>query len=272
MSKVLTGVILILFLFLQSLAMAAESVKLYTCQKLNSSNGEFGYGYDKESAQNEFLNTCPHSNFGCLMPIRCEQIEVILNHPFLIKAQQVSPAALGRTQALLQQLIQVSRKTEDDQLKVLNKHINERIQFHEDLDNWKVADYWSGVQELLNIGRGDCEDYAIAKYFSLVASGVSDKKLRLVRALVEQNNQQVPHMVLAYFHNESTADPLILDNLTNDILSLSSRRDLKPEFSFNAEGVWYKTGQPVDVARPLKWIKLVEKVHAEGWSSVTSWQ
>ena len=41
-------------------------------------------------------------------------------------------------------------------------------------------DYWASPLETLDKGRGDCEDYAIAKYFSLLAAGVPVARLRLV--------------------------------------------------------------------------------------------
>ncbi len=51
--------------------------------------------------------------------------------------------------------------------------------------------------EFLGSNAGDCEDFTIAKYFSLLELGVSDKKLRLVYVKTIELNQF--HMVLAYY-------------------------------------------------------------------------
>ena len=37
---------------------------------------------------------------------------------------------------------------------------------------WGVPDRWSPPLETLATGRGDCEDYAIAKYVALTAAGI----------------------------------------------------------------------------------------------------
>ena len=64
--------------------------------------------------------------------------------------------------------------------------------------------------QTLSRGQGDCEDFAIAKYFSLVRMGVPSERLRLT--FVKALTQNQAHMVLAYYPS-SSAQPLILDNL-----------------------------------------------------------
>lgn len=91
------------------------------------------------------------------------------------------------------------------------------------------------------LGFGDCEDYVTIKYFSLVAAHVFEANLRYVYVSVKLNDKWYPHMVLAYFPNLTVdGDPLILDNLTNEIQPLSKRTDFQPNFSFNTKGLWGK--------------------------------
>jgi predicted transglutaminase-like cysteine proteinase len=49
-----------------------------------------------------------------------------------------------------------------------------------DLAQWGVPDRWSAPLATLTTGRGDCEDYAIAKYVALRVAGVAEEDVRLV--------------------------------------------------------------------------------------------
>ena len=66
---------------------------------------------------------------------------------------------------------------------VINRAINLAIEPMSDLAQWGVPDRWSPPLETFTTGRGDCEDYAIAKYVALTAAGVAaaDVKLVIVR-------------------------------------------------------------------------------------------
>ena len=88
------------------------------------------------------------------------------------------------------------------------------MQFINDQALWEKKDYWATPIETLSIGGGDCEDYAIAKYFTLKQLGVDESKLRLTYVKAIELNQA--HMVLTYFENKR-AVPLVLDNLINNI-------------------------------------------------------
>lgn len=124
---------------------------------------------------------------------------------------------------------------EEELLERVNYFFNRTVPFVSDLDHWKYLDYWATPYEMLATNGGDCEDYAIAKYFSLVRLGVDESKLRItyVRAL----DYNEAHMVLAYYATPGSI-PLILDNLTNRISKATDRRDLKPVYSFNGQGMW----------------------------------
>ncbi len=123
-------------------------------------------------------------------------------------------------------------------LKDVNDFFN-KIKYETDEQHWHKKDYWAAPFEFMGTGAGDCEDYAIAKYFTLRKLGVPDKKLRItyVKLLRRGTKYEQAHMVLTYYHTP-TSIPVVLDNV-NKLLKLASKRpDLKPVYSFNAEGLW----------------------------------
>lgn len=123
---------------------------------------------------------------------------------------------------------------EKEKLQRVNDFFNQ-IRFVSDLIHWKKKDYWATPLEFISTNGGDCEDFTIAKYFTLRQLGVSDKKLRLTYVKAIRLNQA--HMVLSYFKTPSS-EPLLLDNLDKEIRLASRRRDLVPVYSFNGNGLW----------------------------------
>lgn len=158
-------------------------------------------------------------------------------------------------------------------LVAVNDHVNQSVEFADDSVVWGREDYWASPIETLARGAGDCEDYAIAKYFSLVAAGVPVASLRLVyvRAMLApaagQGARSQAHMVLAYYEGRSE-DPLILDNLVPQIRRASERADLTPAFSFNSDGLWQGAGMETagdPMARLSRWREVVRKARQEGF-------
>lgn len=114
-------------------------------------------------------------------------------------------------------------------------HFFNRARFVPDQEQWNSEDYWATPVELLAVNAGDCEDYSIAKYFTLKEMGVPEEKLKITYVKALKLNQA--HMVLAYYETPDS-EPLILDNLIPDIKPASERDDLVPVYSFNGEGLW----------------------------------
>ncbi len=177
------------------------------------------------------------------------------------------PRVVEQAQALVTQIDRSGTADELKRLKDINDFFNRRLAFKEDSVTWGVADYWASPLESLEKRAGDCEDYAIAKYFSLAATGVPTAKLRMVYVRARLQGQSLAHMVLAYYA-QPEAEPLILDNLRPEVLPASQRTDLTPVFSFNTEGLWQGVGQVTagdPLARLSLWRELVAKVRAEGF-------
>jgi predicted transglutaminase-like cysteine proteinase len=124
---------------------------------------------------------------------------------------------------------------ERQKLEVVNDFMN-RTPFVSDRQHWGKEDYWATPVEFLSTHGGDCEDFSIAKYFTLRALGVPDEKLQITYVRETRIYNQA-HMVLAYFATPD-AEPLILDNINMTILPGSSRTDLIPVYSFNGSGLW----------------------------------
>jgi predicted transglutaminase-like cysteine proteinase len=183
-------------------------------------------------------------------------------------AERLGPqavASLGPLQELLQQAAGLD---DEARLEPINAWFNRRVIFRTDDAASGEADHWASPLETLQAGHGDCEDYAIAKYFSLVAVGTPVARLRLVyvRAQVAGNDAQA-HMVLAYYA-QPNAEPLILDNLLTSVRPASRRPDLTPVFSFNSEGLWQGVGAQSagdPQARLSRWRLVLTKARAEGF-------
>jgi len=188
----------------------------------------------------------------------------------LAAAQKQGPRALAGARALQALMQSVSDADDDAKLRTLNEFFNRRIQSREDSELWGQVDYWASPLETLEKGAGDCEDFAIAKYFSLIALGMPVNKLRLVyvRAQIGGPGGLVQaHMVLAYYAVPN-AEPLILDNLITDVRPASRRPDLAPVFSFNSEGLWQGVGGPSagdPTARLSRWREILAKARTEGF-------
>lgn len=160
------------------------------------------------------------------------------------------------------------KASESEKLKRVNDFFNRRLQFDDDIVIWGQADYWATPLETLGKNQGDCEDFAIAKYYSLLQLGVPVSKLRMVYVRAKLNRPTGPalqaHMVLAYYPTPN-GDPLVLDNLKPDIRPASTRGDLTPIFSFNSEGLWHGTSNQAGKSNLSRWQDLLQRARSEGF-------
>ena len=158
-----------------------------------------------------------------------------------------------------------------EKLRRVNAFFN-AVTFINDIDHWGVEDYWATPLQLLASNGGDCEDFSIAKYFTLREMGVPAKHLRLTYVKALDLNQA--HMVLTY-SGTPDADPLVLDNLVQEIRKSSLRDDLLPVYSFNAEGLWLarERGSDQHVGNPerlSRWNEVVARINTEQLLQVDS--
>ncbi len=173
-------------------------------------------------------------------------------------------------------LINLRGENDAEKINGVNDFFNRRIAFLDDIDVWGQKDYWATPLETMGQTKGDCEDFAIAKYFSLLILNVPPDRLRItyVRARIggPQSTVSQAHMVLGYYP-EANSEPLILDNLLHDIRPASRRPDLTPIFSFNSDGLWVgaspappgSRASDSSTARLSRWRDLLARMHADGF-------
>ena len=125
-------------------------------------------------------------------------------------------------------------KSVEEKLKLVNDFFN-KMDWVEDKELWEQKDYWATPIEFLASDGGDCEDFALAKYFTLKKLGIEEAKLNMTYVKALELNQA--HMVVTYYEKPA-AEPLVLDNLIETIELASKRTDLLPVFSFNGSSLW----------------------------------
>jgi predicted transglutaminase-like cysteine proteinase len=185
-----------------------------------------------------------------------------------LSAARQGGAAVEAVRALTETVNNAAHLDDEGRLQLLNQFFNRRVAFRDDLEVWGQIDYWATPLEMLTKGEGDCEDYAIAKYFSLMAAGIPSARMRLVYVKATLGGTQQAHMVLAYYGSVGAVDPLILDNLVGDIRPASRRPDLLPVFSFNIDGLWSGTQGPGagdPVSRLSRWRDLLARAREQGF-------
>ena len=132
-------------------------------------------------------------------------------------------------------MIQHDASTSDmEKLEKVNDFFNQ-FRFVSDYEHWKRRDYWATPVELIASEGGDCEDFSVAKYFTLKALGIPEEKLNLTYVRAISLGQA--HMVLTYYENPDDV-PLVLDNLIGEVQPVYKRADLQPVYSFNRTGLW----------------------------------
>lgn len=151
--------------------------------------------------------------------------------------------------------------SEVNKLKQVNQFFN-KLEFADDRDNWGEEDYWATPIEFVVCQAGDCEDFSIAKYFTLCAMGVPEDKLSFTYVKALKYNAY--HMVLTY-DSIPGVEPLILDNIVNTVNSASERLDLVPIYRFDGTNLWLakKQGRGKLVGssnRLSRWQKLLERM------------
>ncbi len=130
-----------------------------------------------------------------------------------------------------------------------------------DLRNYGVVDYWATPMQLSENG-GDCEDYAIAKYYTLAAAGVPVEQMYIVA--VRRENES--HMVLAVVDSGSTT---ILDNLRSDPVDVEFCGELSPVYAINHTGLFSVDGEwnfallRADTSNVSLWQDLLKRIEEE---------
>lgn len=200
------------------------------------------------------------------MPIE-EAIEGIIPETIIQKAEKkYGKHARNRYEAYNAKLHELQNSSTEIKLQEINNFFN-NVPYVEDIEIWDKKNYWATPLEFLGKDKGDCEDYVIAKYFSLRDLGIESKKLYF--SYVKSMRINKAHMVLSYFETPYSI-PLILDSTNFKIFPADKRKDLIPVYNFNGETLYHarKKGQNgrkvVDVTNNervhRKWDKLIDDI------------
>lgn len=155
-----------------------------------------------------------------------------------------------------------SFRSEKELVIAVDEYIN-RVDYQPDGPVSADVDDWASPWEFVAAGQGDCEDFAIAKLFTLQAMGVPMQRLRLVYVILD--DWQNRHMVLAYYP-AGRSEPWVLDNLTSYITFAGQRPDLQPVFSFTPQSVWLMNGWQPTIRSP-------KSLNLPKWNRITRiWQ
>lgn len=97
---------------------------------------------------------------------------------------------------------------------------------------YNVPDYWATPREFI-LNSGDCEDYAITKFYALIKLGVDPESMRVVA--LKDAIRNLAHAVLVIYTNN---DAYILDNLTDMTLTHARYTHYLPQYSINEVYRW----------------------------------
>lgn len=163
----------------------------------------------------------------------------------------------------------IKNDTEATKLRKVNDFFNQ-VRFLNDINHWKKEDYWATPVEFLITNGGDCEDFSIAKYYTLREVGVPDSKMSIAYVKAIEYNQA--HMVLTYY-KAPNAMPVVLDNLIPEIKPANKRPDLIHVYSFNGDNLWLsKKGRRAEIVgtsdRLEHWVKLRSRLENQTVNAV----
>jgi predicted transglutaminase-like cysteine proteinase len=131
------------------------------------------------------------------------------------------------------------RSIESKPLQAQIEEVNDWSNKHpyvEDQLNWGLNDYWETPLEFMEI-NGDCEDYAISKYYSMRALGLSADKMRII-IVQDFNLGGIIHAVLGVYDHDEL---YILDNQIKQVMPAMRIYHYRPIFGINENAWWAYT-------------------------------
>jgi predicted transglutaminase-like cysteine proteinase len=158
--------------------------------------------------------------------------EIAADRDVLRRCREAAATCPASAQKLLAVIAEGQAREGRARIGTINRAINLAIKPMSDLAQWGVIDRWSAPLETLSSGRGDCEDYAIAKYVALGEAGFSEDKLRLV--IVRDLGLGEDHAILAVRDSEKW---LLLDNRRLVLVEDGELQRVEPLFALNRDGV-----------------------------------
>lgn len=175
----------------------------------------------------------PFKKWNALRSRHDQEINV-KNHPFqnvLKKPCRMTKSFKCARDEWLEVINNLKDKNQIEKIKSINGYLN-KSDYVTDMVNWRQKDYWATLNQFFN-RNGDCEDYAIAKYYSLKKLGFSTDEMRIV--IVDDTNLGIPHAVLAVYLDKKV---WILDNQISNIVEQEKIIHYEPLYSINEKSWW----------------------------------
>lgn len=162
--------------------------------------------------------------------------EIESDNKALALCREDAAACPSHVAQLVRMIDSVRAKSGFAQLDEANRGVNAAIRYVSDITQFGVPDRWSSPLASFATAKGDCEDYAIAKYVVLQQAGFPQDNLRIV--LVRDRSVRQDHAVLAARLDDHW---MILDNRWSRIVADTEARNLVPLFALNQSGVFMLT-------------------------------
>ena len=153
--------------------------------------------------------------------VKKNELDMIVNNEVTVRWEQ----AVAKIKAM--------NLTKTQQIAMVNDFVNQSIIYADDQTVWGVPDYWTSPTEVFTKGYGDCEDYAIAKYYTLKMLGFGEDEMRLV--ILKDERKDELHAVLAVDNGQGS---YILDNQAESVLPDSQISYYSPIYSINEHNWW----------------------------------
>jgi len=160
--------------------------------------------------------------------------------------------AVARVNSLLGMMDKVEESGEDKIVSAANRFFNQ-LEYSPDIKTWGKKDYWASRLEFIGQGRGDCEDYAVAKFLTMMQLGIPENKLFLTYVKA-YGYPDTAHLVVTYY-SKPGAVPFVLDNYNKRILPATQRKDLVPVYSFTAKDLYLQKQQGLGKRVNRPWLK-----------------
>lgn len=132
-----------------------------------------------------------------------------------------------------------SQLPEDKQLEFVHKFVN-RLDYITDSELYGISDYWATQFQFYGNAGGDCEDYAITKFYALKLLGYDPERMRVV--IVHDTNLNLDHAILVV---ERGGKQWVLDNNLDTVIESARLYHLLPYFALNESHWWGFTGVPL---------------------------
>lgn len=191
---------------------------------INFANAQNSYFEMSESRFSNLSNfpkwTRVMNSFSQQKTIPDNKCGTILYHPCSIKEWK-------------EMLSELQGKSLDEQLDTVNDWSNAHPYIIDQL-NWGRNDYWETPYEFIEV-NGDCEDYAISKYYSLRALGIPADRMRVI-IVQDLNLGGIIHAILGVYDDND--ELIILDNQIKQVRPALSIYHYRPIYGINERNWW----------------------------------